>query len=185
MLRISDLKKGTIIQIEDVPYRVVKSDHSSMARGSAVVRTKLRSLYDGSILSKTFRSSDKIETSRIDPVEVQFLYSDTDQAYFMRLDTYDQLGIPRDMLSEHLGLMKEGMEVKLLYANDRPVNVELPAKVDLEVTWAEPGVKGDTATNVMKQCRVETGAEVSVPVFIKAGDRIKVDIRTGEYAERM
>lgn len=184
MLSITDLKKGTVIQIEGIPYRVVKYDHSSMGRGGAVVRTKLRNLHDGSMLSKTFRGGDKIKPADIEPIDVQFLYSDDEHVHFMRLDTYEQISISRDVLSDQVGFLKEGMEIRLLYANGRPINVELPTKIELEVISAEPGVKGNTATNVMKQCQVETGLNVSVPIFIKPGDRIKVDTRTGEYVEK-
>jgi elongation factor P len=181
---ITDLKKGSIIQVNGIPHRVVKYNHSSPARGSAVVRTKLRDMRNGSMLDKTFRKGDKIESADIDPVEAQFLYTDEEQAYFMRLDTYDQLGIARAVLGEQIGFLKEGMEIKVLLHQGKPLNVELPTKIELEVISADPSVKGNSATNVTKQCRVETGMEVSVPMFIESGDRIKVDTRSNEYVER-
>lgn len=182
---ITDLKKGTIIQIGGTPYRIVKYDHSSPARGGAVVRTKLRNMQDGSMLDKTFRKGDKIESADIEPVDAQFLYSDGEQAYFMRLDTYDQIGISRGVLGNQIGFLKEGMEIKVLFHQDRPINVEFPTKIEFEVVSADPAVKGNSATNVMKQCQVETGMNISVPIFIESGDRIKVDARTGEYVERV
>lgn len=185
MLHITDIKKGAIIQIGETPYRVVKYDHSSPGRGGAVVRTKLRNLYNGAMLDRTFRSGDKIESADIDPVDTQFLYSDGEHAYFMRLDTYEQVGISRDTLGDQIGFLKEGMDVQVLFINGYPVNVELPTKIELEVVSAEPAVKGNSATNVMKQCQVETGINVSVPIFIERGDRIKIDTRTGEYVERV
>jgi elongation factor P len=181
---ITDLKKGSIIQVNGTPHRVVKYNHSSPARGSAVVRTKLRDMRNGSMLDKTFRKGDKIESADIDPVEAQFLYTDGEQAYFMRLDTYDQMGIARAVLGEQIGFLKEGMEIKVLLHQGKPLNVELPTKIELEVISADPSVKGNSATNVTKQCRVETGMEVSVPMFIESGDRIKVDTRSNEYVER-
>jgi elongation factor P len=185
MPSVTDIKKGSIIQIDGTPYRVVQYNHSSMARGGAVVRTKLRNLYEGSVLDKTFSGNDKVDSPRIDPVDVQYLYQDDTYAYFMRLDTYEQIPVSVSVLSEQLNYMTEGMEVPMLCIDGQPINIELPAKIELEVTWAEPGAKGDTATKVMKQCQVETGLTVSVPIFVRTGDKIKVDTRTGKYVERV
>lgn len=185
MLSITDLKKGTVIQLEGKPYRVVEYDHASMGRGGAVVRTKLRNLVDGSVAGKTFRGNDKIEPARIDSIGAQFLYSDDEQAHFMRTDTYEQISLPLEVINDDIEYMKEGMEITLLYHGDKPVTYELPIKLSLKVTEADPGVKGDSASNVMKGCRVETGKHVQVPLFIEAGDTIRVDTRTGTYVDRV
>ena len=185
MYSITDIKKGTVINLDGTPHRVVEYNHSSMGRGGAVARTKLRNLVDGSVTSKTFRGSDKIEPADIKPVEAQFLYSDGEQAYFMRLDTFEQVGLNQRLLASELPFIPEGTEVKLLYHGQTPLTCELPLKVELAVVEADPGVKGDSASNVMKQCRVETGATIQVPLFIEAGDHIRVDTRSGEYVERV
>ena len=185
MYTITDLKKGTVINLNGSPYKVLQYDHSSMGRGGAVVRTKLRNLADGSVLSKTFRGNDKIEPADISPVTVQFLYADQEQAHFMRSDTYEQVGLPLDNIGTDVEFIKEGMEITLLYHGEVPVSHELPIKIELEVVEADPGVKGNSASNVTKQCRVETGAKVQVPLFIEAGDHIRIDTRTGQYIERV
>lgn len=184
MLSITDLKKGAVIQIGGTPYRVIKYDHSSMGRGGAVVRTKLRNLHDGTVLSKTFRGNDKIESAQIIPVTVQYLYQDNEQAHFMRTDSYEQISMPKELFADQIGYLKENQEVTMLYIDQRPISLELPVKADLKVVSAEPGVKGNSVSNVMKKCQTETGMTVRVPLFIEAGDTIRVDTRTGEYVER-
>lgn len=185
MRSINDIKKGAIIQLDGAPYRVAEYDHSSHGRGSAVIRTKLRNLEDGSVTSKTFRGSDKVESAHITPVTAQFLYSDTEQAYFMRTDTYEQVGVDRGIFGNDLGLIPEGLAISLLYHGERPITYELPTKVDLHVTEAEPGVRGNSAGNVTKSCTVETGKQLHVPLFVEAGDTIRVDTRSGDYLERL
>ena len=185
MYSITDLKKGIIINLNGSPYKVLEYDHSSMGRGGAVVRTKLRSLVDGSVLSKTFRGNEKIEPANIEPVKAQFLYSDGDQAHFMRADNYEQVGVPIEKMGEDLQFIKEGMEISLLYHDQSPIAHELPIKVDLEVEQADPGIKGDSASNVTKKCRLETGAQAQVPLFIEAGDIVRIDTRSGDYIERV
>lgn len=185
MYSITDLKKGTVINLDGSPYKVLQYDHSSMGRGGAVVRTKLRNLADNSVLSKTFRGNDKIEPADIAPVTAQFLYSDGEQAHFMRSDNYEQVGLPIESIDEDLQFIKEGMEISLLYHDQSPITHELPIKVELEVEEADPGIRGDSASNVSKQCRLETGAQVQVPLFIEAGDKVRIDTRSGEYIERV
>lgn len=184
MYSITDLKKGTLIELDGSPYRVVSYDHSSMGRGGAVVRTKLKNVRDGSVVSKTFKGSDKIASVDLRPVAAQYLYADQDLVHFMRSDTYEQLGLSRDLLEEQLAFLTEGREVTLLYVNDEPLSIDLPVKAELAIVEADPGIKGDSASNVMKKARTETGLSLQVPLFIEVGDRIRVDTRSGEYIER-
>ncbi|MEX0749083.1 MAG: elongation factor P [Candidatus Saccharimonadales bacterium] len=185
MYSITDLKKGTLIELDGSVYRVLSYDHASMGRGGAVVRTKLKNLRDGSTLSKTFKGNEKIASAHLEPVAAQYLYSDGALAHFMRLDTYEQTGLDRENVVEELVYLQEGQEVKLLYINDELAGVELPIKVEVVVESADPNVKGDSAGSVMKGCRIETGADIQVPLFIAAGDTIRIDTRTGTYIERV
>jgi len=184
MLSISDIKAGKVIKINDQPYMVTKADHHKMARGGAVLKTKLRNLIDESVLEKTFQASDKAEEADIEKKRVNYLYADEDSAYFMDYETYDQFSLGLDAIGEKTKFMKEGTDVDVLYFQDKPVAVELPIKMDFEVTEAPPGVKGDSASNVTKQVTIETGAVINVPLFINQGDKIRINTDTGEYVER-
>ena len=185
MYGITDLRKGTLIELDGSIYRVVDYSHSSVARGGGVVRTKLKNVEDGSTLSKTFKGSDKITPAELTKIDAEYLYSDQESVYFLRLDNYEQISMPRDMAEHELGFMKEGFEVSLLYSDERLIGIELPIKVDLEVVSAEPGIKGDSASNITKNCQVETGRTVSVPLFVEKEDVIRVDTRDGSYVERL
>lgn len=185
MYGITDLRKGTLIELDGEVYRVLSYAHAAQGRGGGVVRTKLKNLKSGATVSKTFKGSERIASAHLAPVEAQYLYQDNDQVQFMRLDTYEQVGLPLSEVAEELAFLKENQEVKLLYINDELAGVELPIKVDLKVASADPNVKGDSAGSVMKGCRLETGVEVQVPLFIEAGDMIRIDTRNGSYVERV
>lgn len=185
MYSITDLKKGTLIELEGEPYRVVEYAQKQLGRGGSIVNVKIKNLRTSALLSKTFRGQDKINPAESDIVSSQYLYSDDTALHFMRSDNYDQVAIPKSTLDDEKRYLKEGMDVKLLYINDKPLSVDLPIKVVYEVASADPGIKGDSANNVMKSCEIETGHKVQVPLFINAGDKIRVDTRTGEYVERV
>jgi elongation factor P len=155
-------------------------------KGAAFVRTKLKSLTTGRVIDNTFPAGHKIDDVRVERRKYQFLYQDEMGYNFMDNETYDQVSIKEAML-ERPDLLKEGMDIEILFhaEKDLPLTADLPPHIILEITDAEPGVRGDTATNVTKNATVETGANIKVPIFINVGDKIKIDTRTGEYLERV
>jgi elongation factor P len=184
MLSISEIKLGKVIKVNDQPYVITKADHHKMARGGAVLKTKLKNLIDSSVLEKTFQGNDKAEEADVEKKKVNYMYSDENKAYFMDNESYDQFELSLDVIGDKTKFMKDGTDVDVLYFQDKPVAVELPIKMDFAVTEAPPGVKGDSASNVTKQITIETGAKLNAPLFINEGDRIRVNTDTGEYVER-
>lgn len=185
MIDVNDLRKGVTFELDGVPYKVLEYEHHKPGRGKATIRVKARNLRTGTILDKTFISGDRVQDVRLDYHNVQFLYSDGELYHFMDLDTYDQPAIPKEILGEAAGFLKEGLEVKLTFYQGKPLDIELPTSVDLLVTQAEIAVRGDTATGVTKKVITETGLQVVVPNFVEEGDTIRVDTRTGEYVTRV
>ncbi len=184
MLSISDIKTGKIIKVSDEPFLVVKADHHKMGRGGAVLKVKLKNLINGNMLDKTFQGNEKAEIAETSTKKVNFMYRDETNAYFMDNETYEQFSLPIDQIEEKLKFLKEGIDVDMLYFNGKPVAIELPIKINLKVVSAPPGVKGNSAGNVTKVVKLETGAEISAPMFINEGDEIRVNTETGEYVER-
>lgn len=185
MIDVNDLRKGVNFILDGSLYKVLDYQHNKPGRGNATIRVKARDIRKGNTLEKTFQSGDRIQDIRLDYHNVQYLYSDGDIYYFMDLETFDQPGIKKDILGESAGFLKEGMEVKLTFYDNEPLDIELPTSVDLKVTHAEAAVKGDTATGVTKRVTTETGHEVQVPYFVNEGDVIRVDTRTGTYVTRV
>lgn len=184
MYGITDLRKGVLIELDDQVYKVISYDHASKARGAGVVKTKLKNILNGSTVARTFQGNDQIAPADVSAVESQFLYADSEQLHFMRMDDYEQISLPLEELEDSLGYLTEGQELDLLYIDGKPRSIELPIKVELTVASADPNVKGNSAGNIMKNCRSESGLDVQVPLFIEAGDRIIVDTRDGSYVER-
>ncbi len=164
--------------------KIISYQHSKMGRAGAVVRTKLKNIVTGQVLENTFRSGEKIDEARIEAREMEYLYTDGDNYYFMDQETFDQNPIPKDVLGDDMNYIKENQIIKVMTYQDKPVGIEIPSAVVLEVTQTEPGVRGDTATNVNKPAVLETGLQVNVPIFVNEGDLIKIDTRTGDYLER-
>ncbi|MBU4332614.1 elongation factor P [Patescibacteria group bacterium] len=186
MLTINDLKIGTEIQIDDEPYAVLKSEHKHMGRGGASVRVKIRSLISGKVLEKTYKQGDKVETAELKRSKANFLYNQGDEYHFMNEETYDQFFLTKEQLGTEAGLLKEGQNVDVLDFKNTPVSIFLPAKVELKVTQAPPGIRGDTAQgSVTKTITLETGMQIQVPLFVKEGDVLRINTETGEYVERM
>jgi len=183
-LSITDLKKGTLFQIDNVPYRVVEYNQKVMGRGGSIVNVRIKSLLDGKVLEKTYKGNEQLDSADVNTQNVQYLYNDGSTFFFMNEDTFEQFEIPADLVGDGSGYLKEGDRIQLQFFNDAPINVELPKNVLLKVTYAESVVKGDTTSSVMKDATLETGITVKVPAFIKEGDIIKVDTRTGDYLER-
>jgi elongation factor P len=180
----NDLRKDTLIVLDNTPYRVLESAHHAMGRGGGVVRTKLKNLVNGAVLERTFRPTDKIEKAEIERSAVQFLYNEDASMVFMNTDNYEQETITRDILGDQSNYIAEATTVNLLKFKDKVIGLEMPNSVYLKVIETEPGVKGDSATSSLKPCTIETGVQVMVPLFINEGDVIKVDTRNGAYLER-
>lgn len=184
MYSISDLKKEVMIEIGGAPYKVVDSQHVSLGRGGAVMRTKLKNLINGSVLEKTFRASEKITPADIDRTPMQYLYAEGDAMMFMNQESFDQAEVKATELGDQAKFIAESSVVNLLYFRGKIIGIDMPNNVYLKITDTEPGVKGNTATAALKPATVETGVQVMVPMFINVGDVIKVDTRTGDYLER-
>jgi elongation factor P len=167
-------------------YKVVEFLHVKPGKGPAFVRTKLKSLTNGKVLDNTFPSGHKIEVVRVERRKYQFLYKEAEDFHFMNTETYDQVMIEGKMI-ENGDLLKDGEMVEILFhaQEERPLTIDLPQYLTLEITYTEPGLKGDTATNASKPATVETGAEIKVPIFINEGDKIKIDTKTRSYMERV
>lgn len=184
MLGITDLKTGVFFELEGVPYQVVSAQHSKQGRGGAVLKAKVRNLLNGSVLDKSFKGSDQFSEADVVRQKGQFLYFDGNEAAFMDNATYDQYQIDADRIAESKGFLIEGLEVDLMFFNGNLIAINLPPKVTMTVTYTEPGIKGDTQGSATKPATLETGLVVQVPLFIKEGDRIKIDTRDNSYEER-
>ena len=184
MYQPTDLKKGVVCQIDGKPYRVVEYGQKVMGRGGSIVNVKLKNLIDGSVIPKTFKGQEKIETAEVSNKTVQYLYRDGDIFFFMDPENFEQFELNADIVDSAAGYLKEGNELNLQMFDGRVINVELPKNIYLEVTYAEDVVKGDTTSNVLKDATLETGLTVKVPAFIKTGDVISVSTEDGSYRER-
>ncbi|MBC6995666.1 elongation factor P [Neolewinella lacunae] len=185
MASTSDIKNGFTFRHSNDIYTVVEFQHVKPGKGAAFVRTKIKSLSTGKVLSETFPSGHKVDEVRVERHKMQFLYKDDMGYHFMNAESYEQAAIGEAFI-DNPGMLREGDTVEVLYntADNTPLTIDLPQYVEMEITYTEPGVKGDTATNTLKPATVETGAEVRVPLFINIGDRIKIDTRTNTYVER-
>ena len=184
MYQPTDLKKGTVIQIDGQPFRVTDYAQKVMGRGGSIVNVKLKNLVTGAVIPKTFKGADKIEPAEVSTKKVQYLYADGEKFFFMDPESFEQFELPNEDMEDAGDYLKEGDEVALQFFGERVINVELPKNLFLEVTYAEDVVKGDTTSSVLKDATLETGKIVKVPAFIKVGDIISVDTATGEYRER-
>ena len=180
----NDLKNGMTLDLDDGLFQVVEFQHVKPGKGGAFVRTKLKGLDSGAVVDKTFRAGEKFPRVHTEVKTVQFLYDDGSEAHFMHQDTYDQFGLPHAAVADALPYMQPSTTVQMLTVDGSPAGVQLPASVELAVTDTEPGVRGDTVSNVTKPATLETGAVVQVPLFVGPGDRIKVDPREGRYISR-
>lgn len=181
---ITDLKKGTVFQLDGHPYRVVEYAQKVMGRGGSIVTVKIKSLIDGKVLSKTFKGNEFIEPANIVNQNVQFLYKDDQKLHFMDNDTYEQIEIDSNIVGDEVNYLKEGDNVKAQIFDGRVINTELPKNVYLKVVYSENVVRGDTTSSVLKDAKLETGITIKVPAFIKQGDIISVNTEDGSYRER-
>jgi len=185
MLGITDLKTGTALVYEGAPHVVLRYEHSKMGRGGAVLRTKLRNLMTGAQFDVTFKGSDKFDEAVLVKRMCSYLYADGADHAFMDSATFEQFTLSQEELGGKADYLKEGSEVQVLFYEDRPVSLELPIKMEFTVSHAEPGIKGDTASGGSKPATIETGAVITVPLFVKTGDIIRVNTVEGTYVERV
>ena len=185
MISTNDVRPGMALQLPDGLFQIVEYQHVKPGKGKAFVRMKLKNVESGAVLDKTFRADEDVPQAIIDRREHQFLYRDDLGYHFMNTETYAQFAVAVDDIGDAANYLTEGMTAILPLFEERPLGVELPASVELEVTKAEPGVKGDRVSGATKQVEVETGLNVAVPLFVEEGDVIKVDTRTGDYITRV
>ena len=184
MVTAGDFRNGVTFEMDGNVYSIIEFQHVKPGKGAAFVRTKIRNVISGAVTEKTFNPNDKYPTAFIERKDMEYLYNDGDLYYFMDSETYEQLPISPNVLGDNFRFVKENMVGKVLSYKGNVFGIEPPNFVELQVTETEPGVKGDTATNVTKPATLETGAEIKVPIFINEGEMIRVDTRTGEYMER-
>lgn len=184
MVNTNNLKKGIVLKLDNILYEVVEHEHYKPGKGGAFVRATLRNLLTDNIIEKRLHAGEKVEDVFIEKKNMQYLYAEGNDFVFMDTETYDQINVPKDKLKNKTVYLKDSIEVVFrLYENDI-IEIEFPAHIILEVTYTEPGVRGDTATSASKPITLETGLEVQAPLFINIGDKVKVDTRTGQYVER-
>lgn len=184
-LSITNLKKGTIFQLDGVPYRVTEYSQKVMGRGGSTVNVKIKSLIDGKVLAKTFHGSDSVDSADVSSRPMQYLYSDGGRSHFIDPASYEQFELDSEAMDGKTSFMKEGDSVTAQFFGERIINIELPKNVPLKVTYTENAVRGDTSSAITKDAQLETGISVKVPAFIKTGDVISVSTETGAYRERL
>ena len=185
MVVAGDFKNGVTFELDGQVMQVVEFQHVKPGKGAAFVRTKMKNVITGAVTERTFNPTEKFESAYVERKDMQYLYNDGGLYYFMDEETYEQVPLDANKLSDNFKFVKENMPCTIYSYKGKVFNVEPPTFVDLEVTQTDPGFKGDTATNVTKPAIVETGAEVKVPLFINQGEKIRVDTRTGTYMERV
>ena len=184
MIDVNALRKGVTFELDGQLYKVLDYSHNKPGRGNATIRTKLLNLKTGANIERTFQSGDRVQDIRLDHHQVQYLYRDGNLYYFMDTETYEQPALSAEILGDTAQYLHEGLEAKLTFYQEQPIDIELPAAVELKIVECEPGVKGDTATGATKLATCETGLKVQVPLFVNSGDTIKVSTSTGEYITR-
>lgn len=182
---MAELRPGMAIKMSDGIYLVLEAQHQHMGRGGATTRVKLKNVDSGAVKTTTLRESDYFEEIRLERKPATFSYSAGDLYHFFDTETYEEIVFEKSKIEEAFEYLKEGIEVNILYADGTPIGIELPFHVELEVVDTDPGLKGDTASGGSKPAKLETGIVVQVPLFIKIGDIVKVDTRTGKYIERV
>ena len=184
MITTNQFKNGMHIQLDGQVYRIVEFQHVKPGKGGAFVRSKLKALESGAVIDKTWRAGEKVQRVHTEVKNVTYLYNDGSDVHLMDAETFDQIALPVAAVEDELRFMRENDTVQLLTVDGRPAALQLPAAVELEVVETEPGVKGDTVSNVTKPATLSTGAVVQVPLFVNIGDRIRVDTRESRYISR-
>jgi len=182
---MNSLKIGTTFKMDGNPYIVIKTSHLKMGRGSAVLQAKIKNLKTGATIEKNFKPADKLEEADLNKSKADYLYTENDKSYFMD-ENYEQFFIEKNLIGDQLKFLKESTSVTILFFDNNAISIELPPKVDLKVIQAPPAVRGDTAQgSVTKSVKLETGAEINAPIFIKKNDILRINTETGEYVERV
>ena len=184
MISTNQFKNGMHIEVDGTVYRIVEFQHVKPGKGGAFVRTKLKARESGAVIDRTFRAGEKFNRVHTEVKNVTYLYNDGADVHLMDAETFDQLALPAESLADELRFMRENDTVQMLLVDGAPSGLQLPASVELEVVETEPGVKGDTVSNVTKPATLETGAVVQVPLFVNVGERVKVDTREARYISR-
>ena len=184
MYSVSDLRKGLKIEIDGDPYEVMDFQFVKPGKGQALYRCKIRNIINGGTVDKTYRSVDKFDKPDLRDRDLVYSYADGDHFVFMD-ENFEQVVVDGSVLGDQKGFLVEDIEVKILFHNDRPIEVTLPNFVERKVLETEPGARGDTATNITKSAIMEGGTEIAVPIFVNEGDIVRIDTRTGKYADRV
>jgi elongation factor P len=184
MSNLTDIKTGTVIKVNGDPFLVTKNQFMRKDAGKPVMRTKLKNLKTGNTLDKTFLSGESFEFANIERRKCQYLYSDGSEASFMDNETFEQFSLPLNEIKDSMKFLKDNTEVHVTFYENKPIGIQPPIKITLEITETTPGVKGDTAQGGSKQATVETGAVITVPLFVKEGDKIVINTDTGVYDSR-
>lgn len=184
MLSLNEIKSGIIIEYNDKPYQVLWRQHSKSGRSSAVLRTKLYDIVSGSKIEHTFQGNEKVEKLELERQKYQYLYCENDNCYFMHPSDFNQITIPKHQLAGKEKFLTEELQIEVVFYNDQPIDINLPIKMKFKVAYTEPGFKGNSQSTVTKPAKIETGAEIKVPLFINTDDEIIVDTRSGEYVAR-
>ncbi|MCX6806597.1 MAG: elongation factor P [Candidatus Berkelbacteria bacterium] len=184
MLKITQIKTGVLIEVNNVPYQVISASYQMLGRGHGMVRAKLKNLQSGATSEKVFRGGETIKEANLTKIKASYLYHDQSSLHFMENETMEQFAMPENQIGFAKNFLKEGTEIEIFSFLDKPISVNLPIKIELEVAETEPGIKGSRETAGTKKAILETGYAIQVPLFIKEGDIIKVDTRDGKYIER-
>ena len=181
----SQFRNGLKIELDGEPFTIVYFQHVKPGKGGAFVRTKVKNLKNGKVLDRTFRSGEKVDEADVSERKMQYLYQDGDSLVFMDNETFEQTPFSAEQVGDARKYLKENLDVEVLFWRGKPINIELPSFIEALITQCDPGLKGDTASDATKPASLETGAVVQVPLFVKEGERIRVDTRTGVYVERV
>jgi elongation factor P len=185
MLSLNELKVGSIIKFEEKPFEVLWAEHTKVGRGGAILRTKIRNLTDGSTIDKTFKGNDKLEQIFLEQKPYQYLYCENHEFYFMHPESFEQIALSKNYVGDKSKFLREGTEVEIVFYENNPISLILPIKMEFEITYTEPGLRGDTkSSTALKSAQIDTGAEIKVPLFIEKGEKIIIDTRSGKYVER-
>lgn len=185
MLSLSEIKLGKVLKINNEPYVIIKTEHHKMGRGGAVLKTKLRNMVSGNVIEHTYQGNEKAEEAEVETKKANFLYKDDVNCYFMDNESFEQFDLPIEAIGDQMQFLKDNTEVSVLYYEGKPMTIKLPIKMDLLVVMAPPGIRGNSAGNVVKTIELETGATIQAPLFIEQGEMIRVNTETGEYVERV
>ncbi|MDR3125194.1 MAG: elongation factor P [Endomicrobium sp.] len=185
MVPTSGFKNGLNILVDGEPYQIIWFQNHKPGKGGAVMRVKLRHLKKRGTIERTFKSGEKFDTLSVTRQKKQFLYKEGENFNFMDMATYEQITVSPELLGNKVKFLKENLEIEAIYLENELIDIDLPIILEMAIMQAEPGIKGDSVSNLTKIAKLETGADIRVPLFIKEGDKIKVDTRTGEYVERV